>query len=120
MCVQAAKMLNKILMVILMTIAFTTKGIIQFGAIFVINSHNCNQYTESSSQDGCTHGDVRLVGTPISSLGVVEVCINSNWGRVCRDSWDNNDAEVVCNQLGFGRNDNFLLTMPVLQSIDFL
>ena len=39
MCVQAAKMLKKILIVILMTIAFTTKGI-QFGAISVINSHN--------------------------------------------------------------------------------
>ena len=64
---------------------------------------------ESSSQDGCTDGDVRLVGTPLSSLGVVEVCIDSDWGRVCKDSWTNNDAEVVCNQLGFGRDGKFFI-----------
>ena len=59
------------------------------------------------------------MGTPLSSFGVVEVCIDSDWGRVCRDRWDDNDAEVVCNQLGFGRDGNFLLTIPVLQSIKF-
>ena len=37
MCAQAAKMLKKMLMVILMIIAFTTKGIIQFGAISMKN-----------------------------------------------------------------------------------
>ena len=62
-------------------------------------------YAESLSQtqDNCTHGVVRLVETPLTSQGVVEVCLNSHWGRVCRDRWGNNDAAVVCNQLGYGR-----------------
>ena len=66
--------------------------------------HACmTYYAESLTQDNCTRGNVRLVGTPLRSLGVVEICLNSQWGRVCRDGWDNNDAKVVCNQLKFGR-----------------
>ena len=58
------------------------------------------------TQKGCTDGAVQLVGTPLRSLGVVEICIDSQWGRVCRDGWDDNDAKIVCNQLGFGRDGN--------------
>ena len=64
---------------------------------------------ESLTQDDCTHGDVRLEGTPLRSQGVVEVCIDSHWGRVCRDRWGNNDAKVACNQLGYGPDGNIII-----------
>ena len=57
---------------------------------------------ESLTQDDCTHGSVQLVGTPLRHAGIVEICLNSSWGRVCRNGWDNKDAAVVCNQLGYG------------------
>lgn len=44
---------------------------------------------------------MRLVGGQNSRQGRLEISINNQWGTVCDDSWDINDATVVCRQLGF-------------------
>lgn len=53
--------------------------------------------------------DVRLAGGRIDSEGRVEFRSGDTWGTVCDDGWDDNDANVICTQLGyFGKPLSFL------------
>ena len=35
----------------------------------------------------------------------MEVCQNDQYGTICDDGWDNDDATVVCRQLGFNNGE---------------
>ena len=61
-----------------------------------------HEYTEAiQTQLQCRHGEVRLVNGSVPNEGRVEVCDNFVWGTVCDNGWANNDAAVVCGQLGY-------------------
>ena len=51
-------------------------------------------------EDTCEEGDVRLMDGSDAKEGRVEICRNNMWGTVCDNGWDNEDARVICRQLG--------------------
>ena len=54
-------------------------------------------------QSSCTTGDIRLIDGNSSLEGRVEICNQGLWGAIAitYQSWDTNDAMVVCKQLGY-------------------
>ena len=46
-------------------------------------------------------GAIRLVDGVVPHQGRVEYCVDRRWTTLCHYRWNNNDAAVVCRQLGY-------------------
>jgi len=76
--------------------------------------HNCGHSEDVSiSCNYYTGIRARLVDGPDSRRGRVEVLYNRTWGTVCDDNFDNADAAVACNMLGYGRVGQWYLNRTV-------
>ena len=51
-------------------------------------------------------------------MGLVEVCVNGSYYSFCDVGWDNNDAQVVCNQIHGSAHSKFVaLLVAIILSI---
>ena len=59
----------------------------------------------------CENGYVRLVNDTLDSVlikdtlsrGRVEICVEGTFRTICEDDWSNQDASVLCSELGLSR-----------------
>ena len=73
----------------------------------------CKFTVAASSCTNEEEGDVRLVDSVSMYEGRVEVCTSREWGTICNRNWYNQEAMVVCRQLGF-HTDGEVKLMPII------
>ena len=61
--------------------------------------------------DPCNDWDVRLTGGHVVNEGRLEVCLHQSWGTVSDSTWSNEEAQVVCRQLGYSMKGNSVYTL---------
>ena len=67
----------------------------------------------ATEKANCSDGQIRLVNGTNILEGRVEVCINSAWGSTCDNFFSEDEATVICKQLGhrFNGNNNINLQL---------
>ena len=63
---------------------------------------------------GPLDGDLRIVDGATDDEGRLELFSQGQWGSVCDDRWDINDAAVACRQMGYSGADAALFTFNVV------
>ena len=80
---------------------------VEVGVLFTDNNDNIIILRTLHDTVLCSDGDIRVIGETEDDLkdgclrGRVELCLGGRYGTICEERWNNQDASVVCRQLGF-------------------
>ena len=88
-------------------------------AIFsTISFNDSRPHCLTDERTSCEGGDVRLRDGTDPSNGRVEICQHRTWGTVCSGEWDDNAARVVCGQLLYDPEGEYVLVwFSLFQSV---
>ena len=86
------------------------------GPISTVDYIRFSTIDSQTERCGYIRGIVRLRGGQHEREGRVQVCNNDQWGQLCGNGWDSDDAVVVCRQLGLlsadtGEYNSFVVTV---------
>ena len=73
--------------------------------------HYIVNLVHESTYSNCTDGQVRLFGGSTDYEGTVEICINNAWGTISDYGWGYEEAQTVCNALGY--------TAPGMNAVEY-
>ena len=78
--------------------------------ILLFNSELFFTHSDPATPAGdCRDGALRLMGGDNPLEGRVEICINNAWGTICDSTFDQDDADVICRQLGVIHNGKIVM-----------
>ena len=65
---------------------------------------------------GCSQQEIRLETTadPTQGYVPVQLCDQRTWKSICGDYWDQLNARVACNQLGYSRESKYIIITEVV------
>ena len=63
--------------------------------------HSVLNLVYGSTYSNCSDGQIRLFGGSTDYEGTVEICINNAWGTISDYEWGYEEAQTVCNALGY-------------------
>ncbi|XP_065830758.1 scavenger receptor cysteine-rich domain superfamily protein-like [Oscarella lobularis] len=64
--------------------------------------HNCHSDSSKRSVSVDCVPNLRLVGGSVPEEGRIEILHKGQWGTICDDNWEIEDATVACLELGYG------------------
>lgn len=75
--------------------------------------NDCADFSDEAECDTEESIEVRLVDGPDEHSGRVEIKYLNEWGIICDDGWDVDDANVVCRMLGYDASESHSLPFTI-------